>query len=353
MDTSISYQNTLHKTDGPVFIVGASRSGTTWLQSLILLDPGISSLPETKFFQWVLDPKRALSQYDKYPQKAKPIPERIGPKALEVSFGHLDEIGLVTVSAEAKGRLRHLASEGRLDPSEYLDTIMRDSRDGSKSRATRWVEKTPKHILFLSSIFRYFPSARVVCVYRDPVDIMLSTNRNFHVPYMEGLRDLTNCYKAFEVFSKNNPDRTGQIMSIAYEDMKNNIGIVNDVMKFIGCDPVPVEKLKIGAEGSFISIYGDSKMAVFQPQMSGRRRADREEDRELRGKIRSLFQLMAKDKTEGLKRYLDYSEGVKRDALFYLFLLSEIVKFLFFHMRVNLSHVKQAAIGSIRRRALI
>ncbi|HEV2292357.1 MAG TPA: sulfotransferase [Tepidisphaeraceae bacterium] len=128
-------------------IVGAQRSGTTWLQLLCAAHPKIAGSEELHLF----------SRY----------------------LGHL--------IASYYNDLRHYAEAGRsqglptlLSTDEFDDavrqfamTVLEKLLKG-KPGAALAIEKTPDHVLHLHYIRHLFPKAKIIHVIRDPRDVVVS-----------------------------------------------------------------------------------------------------------------------------------------------------------------------------------
>ncbi|HLO51676.1 MAG TPA: sulfotransferase, partial [Kamptonema sp.] len=131
-----------------IFLVGAPRSGTTMLQSLLASHPAIISVPESRFFQYLLD--------DKY---SNALVER-----LEVFF--VDEI-------RRPEFLNYFSSEqSTLEKAQafvkVLDTL------AVEKNLSIWLEKTPEHLYFIDYIEELLPEALFIHILRDPVDVIAS-----------------------------------------------------------------------------------------------------------------------------------------------------------------------------------
>ncbi|HUO00295.1 MAG TPA: sulfotransferase [Bradyrhizobium sp.] len=134
-----------------IFLVGAPRSGTTWLQLLLSASPRVATVTETHLFS---DYTRSLFS---------------GWKC-----HHDDESGV---------GLHHL-----MIYDEYL-TVVRDlvSKIMARILATRpgatiVLEKTPIHALFWPDILQVFPQAHFIHIIRDPrgvVASMLAASQNW------------------------------------------------------------------------------------------------------------------------------------------------------------------------------
>jgi hypothetical protein len=115
----------------PVFVVGCPRSGTTWLQSMLLAHPGLAGpREETALFSSVKD--------------------IVGNDALAQRAG----TGVVT------GAVRDFAA------TMFAASLP----DGT----TRLIEKTPHHALHLDIIESLFPDAFVIAIHRDGRDVVRS-----------------------------------------------------------------------------------------------------------------------------------------------------------------------------------
>ena len=258
----------------PVFVVGASRAGTTWLQSLLSLHPALFSPPETKLFQCVLDRHRLLTFRELYPQRRKPIPRLLRPTDLETAFRHLDEIGLIEVGADVRESLRRLAAGGFLDPCTLLNVIAyNNAHDRHDAVQKLWVEKTPRHIFFLEDIFRLFPAARVICIQRDVVDQAASAYRTFQFPVIHGLLDGMRSYRAIDDFVKRHPSSSGRIAIVTYEALRTDPQAVMDrLCAFLNLPALGSNENDLAdlSKRAFAEIYGQTPMAAVQPQMSPR-----------------------------------------------------------------------------------
>lgn len=264
--------------EDPVFIVGAARSGTTWLQSLVTLHPRFYSRPETKLFQVLLRPPGPLSFDEQYPQHTHPIPDRVSPQILEAALERLDALALVRLGEEARNELRVAATNGSLTPAKLLDSVMALS-EGSRPPAARcWVEKSPRHILHVADIFHAFPRARIVCIRRDLIDQAVSADRTFGFPVLTAIRDAEICYRAYERALADLPDKRAQCVEVQYEDLKRDpASHLATIHRFLGVAPLDLtaEELRSRSRDVFQDTYAKTSMMGFQPGMTDK--ADRDD----------------------------------------------------------------------------
>lgn len=143
----------------PIFIVGSARSGTTMLAVMFDRHSRIAVPPETRFF------------FEYIPHMwpdGKP--------------GSREEMVDRALAHEATGSLG-------LEREELLDQYSRYEPDfpnllramievyARKRGKARQGEKSPNHIISVPLILRSFPTAKVICIYRDGRDSVLSMMR--------------------------------------------------------------------------------------------------------------------------------------------------------------------------------
>lgn len=130
----------------PVFIVGAPRSGTTWLQLLLSQSPSIASCNETHLFSSYL--ASLFKAWSAFQDNTRPI-----------GLHHL------MTEAEYFGAI-----------ADFAEQVFRKIRD-TKPAASVVLEKTPAHGRCWRSIVRIFPNARFIHLVRDPRAVVASLRR--------------------------------------------------------------------------------------------------------------------------------------------------------------------------------
>lgn len=126
-----------------LFIVGAPRSGTTWLQAMLASHPAVATGPETQFF-------KVMSAIDSsFSQK---LPRAVGLSQYLSS----DEFYSIMTN------LFHRVA-GKLQPPH--------------GPIIYFLEKTPEHALYVPFILRCLPDARFIHILRDARHVVASLCR--------------------------------------------------------------------------------------------------------------------------------------------------------------------------------
>lgn len=129
-----------------VFIVGCPRSGTTWIQRLLVCHPQVHTGHESDLFDIYIGPQlRAWRRY-------------LDPKSSSRKVGlgcYFQEDKFLDVLGEYMLKLLE-PMVGDLQPGELF------------------IEKTPSHALFIPEITELLPASRIIHVLRDARDVVAS-----------------------------------------------------------------------------------------------------------------------------------------------------------------------------------
>lgn len=206
----------------PIFIVGCPRSGTTLLASIFDRHSQMAVTPESIFFRhfW----KFRLGGRERYPADK-----------------------LVQLFTEGR-----YTRELQLDPavlSEYVGTgeisVMEFFRTAVNLFAhlkgkPRCAEKTGIHLMYVPEIFKYFPEARVICIYRDGRDCALSLGKiEYAVPAL--LRGYSSVWREYAAtmlkYQEQFPDR---FRSVQYESLlAQPTEVMTSLMQYVGLEFEP------------------------------------------------------------------------------------------------------------------
>jgi hypothetical protein len=178
-----------------IFVIGAPRSGTTLIQSVLSFNQQITSFDEeTGFFMY----------RDLFSNRYENIEEKQFKKIVDEST---DMVSLFDAISKCK-----------IEISEH---------------AVCFLEKTPQHVLYLSTLLKLFPNSKFINVYRDVRDSSLSALKFAGIEQGKDLETFVRywqkCVKArLRVQSEN-------ILDVKYEcfvsDPKNEL---IKVMRFLG-----------------------------------------------------------------------------------------------------------------------
>lgn len=153
--------------NGPIFIVGAPRSGTTVLQYRLRNHPRIS-LPtgESHFF---IPLYRNQSAYGDLSQLTNV--RRVLQAMLDQSQDFL-KTDLHGMTFEIDTLANELHAEGRHTLPAIIAGIFEKNAQGEGK--ARWGDKTPYYVMHLPKLLEWFPDAQIVHLIRDGRDVALS-----------------------------------------------------------------------------------------------------------------------------------------------------------------------------------
>jgi hypothetical protein len=199
-----------------VFIVGPARAGTSWLHTTLAEHPDIASPPETELFSSLLDPmQRSWERHRELVEKARDDSDR------QLAYG------LATV----------------LDDDEFL-TMMRSIYAtvrnlvlAEKPGATRFLEKTPDHALFIATITRVVPDVQLLFLVRDPRDTVRSLLEARRAEW--GHWAPTSVEEATTLWVRNVQAALchkgdARMMIVRYEDLRDGPAELERVAEFLG-----------------------------------------------------------------------------------------------------------------------
>ncbi|MEG3898512.1 MULTISPECIES: sulfotransferase [unclassified Microcoleus] len=198
-----------------IFLVGAPRSGTTILQSLLAAHPEVISFPESKFFHYLL--------YDQFAGKL--------PSRMEAFFK--DEIKRPELLKD-------------FDDSQTVETkaswFVR-VLDGlaAEQKKSIWLEKTPEHMYFIDDIEHFLPDAKFIHILRNGMDTIASmydATRSFNELWGAGW-DLNHCIGRWEhamLTSHKYVNKSNHIL-VKYEELLDDkTKTLGEICKFIGIE---------------------------------------------------------------------------------------------------------------------
>lgn len=196
-----------------VFVVGAPRSGTTLLQTLLQAHHDCFGIEgETGLFDW-----QNLFRKER------------------LHFG-LEGDALKTAMNEASGRV------------DFMDRQI--GRLSEESGRKIFIEKTPQHVLRLPVILRSFPEARIVHITRDGRDGFCSAQSHRNVPQRRSASAFAHYWRKC-VRAGLRHDRDPRLRRIRYEDLTlDPETTLRGVMEGLGLewDPDVLDPMKRGRD---------------------------------------------------------------------------------------------------------
>lgn len=131
-----------------LFLVGSPRSGTTLLQSLLAAHPAIISVPESRFFQYLLDEQFQPAFFERLTQFFENEIHR--PEFLSYFNPEQSETEKARCFLQILDQLAH----------EQYQSI--------------WLEKTPEHLAYIDYLEGLLPDALFIHILRNPLDVIAS-----------------------------------------------------------------------------------------------------------------------------------------------------------------------------------
>jgi len=155
-------------TGAPIFIVGASRSGTALVRAVLSQHPNIYISGETHYFDDLRVKLGRLSREGLNPGTRRSCEDYF----LALSHRPYGHKGDPERSEISRDELSDVASRLGGVGDNYFEAfcIIWSTRHGKQ----RWGEKTPRHIYRVAEILERYPGAKVVCTMRDPRAVVSS-----------------------------------------------------------------------------------------------------------------------------------------------------------------------------------
>lgn len=201
-----------HAKAGPIFVVGAPRSGNTLVGCLLNKHPDCFILFERSIFS---DTFRKWTRMTRLEQ-ATP----------EDAFSTLILDGVQWQEYNRRARisktvLQDCARRGEGRFADMFDAYMRLVIEKEKSGATVWGDKNPAHSGFLPSIQAEYPDARFINVFRDPRAVAASlTDKRFTPAGNDLLINAEVARHYIQIFDEGLARiDASSVLSVRYEDL--------------------------------------------------------------------------------------------------------------------------------------
>lgn len=209
--------------DTGLFLVGAPRSGTTLLQTILAHHEDLYSAPETSFFNRIVP---ELGVEFRNPEKRV---TSVHLELIENDFRYMTGIPL---------SLKDKVSEGASILNVFEAMMMSFNKAGKK----RWIEKTTNHARAMLLIRQFYPQARFIHLIRDPVDsvgsmirIRPTDLRDFRIRYVSPIFGFARVWQKCVNGALRYPHQKN-VLHVFYEDLVRRPA---DTLKIV-CDFVDI-----------------------------------------------------------------------------------------------------------------
>jgi hypothetical protein len=170
----------------PIFVVGAPRTGTTLMREILNRHPRIHLFDEVHFFERIWDDRSRLGDLGGQDSRREAI-DRL--RRIVQEFGSDQDVARILEPETFEEEMR---KEG----GGYPGLLAALLKSGARLRgAELWGDSSPQDVLYLSTIFEWFPNARVIALLRDP-RAFLASYKNYHrrgvSSYRERYNPITN-----------------------------------------------------------------------------------------------------------------------------------------------------------------
>lgn len=159
--------------NGPLFIVGAPRSGTTLLQYMLRSHPSLSIPTGESHFFVPLMRNEAL-----YGDLAQPENVRRVLQAMHRQSAGFLETDLHGVRFDVEALTTQLVAQGRRTMRDLITGLFEMNAAGEGK--PRWGDKTPYYVLHMPALLRWWPDAQFIHIVRDGRDVALSLFERKH-----------------------------------------------------------------------------------------------------------------------------------------------------------------------------
>jgi hypothetical protein len=171
----------------PLFITGLPRSATTFLHTLLSLDPA-NAVPRcwqliypypSQWRLWQTDTRRARVEFQlRMFRWLSPGVENLHPLTADTPQECTDITAQVFQSLRFDSTHRIPSYQSWLDGNGHLNAFRFHRRFlqhlDSQSPGHRWVLKSPDHVFSLDAIRTVYPDAQIVFLHRDPLSVVAS-----------------------------------------------------------------------------------------------------------------------------------------------------------------------------------
>ena len=146
-----------------LFLIGCPRSGTTLLQSMVASHPQVVSFPETHFFSETLSINPLLRRVRFY-----------GPHTQQFVKNFLSRYGYTTITPFKEATPFYTHNQWCRTVLDTIDEMIIEQSKNIESDIVWGLEKTPRHLFYISSIQQNGYSNKFIHILRNGPDVVAS-----------------------------------------------------------------------------------------------------------------------------------------------------------------------------------
>lgn len=155
--------------NSPIFIVGCDRSGTTLLR-LMLIQSSELHIPQESYFYSILQ-----KPHDIYGDFTQPYQRWFFIRDLQTHQANRKTFTFSVFNLSVETAESVLAKSAPMSVADAISTLFMASAQQLNKK--NWGDKTPSHILHISSLAETYPDAKFIHIIRDGRDVAVSLRK--------------------------------------------------------------------------------------------------------------------------------------------------------------------------------
>ena len=267
-----------------IFLVGAARSGTTLLQSLLSAHSQIYSFPETHFFSKTIPMRRSKQQLWRFKKKNVNLVKQF----MEETKTADSETLLATINPRT------------VILKDWIGSLLKILDEITLQKGySIWLEKTPSHLRYVNLLEKTDPDINYIHIIRQGEDVIASLYEvtRKHSDKWGGERTLDNCigrWKRDFIISSKYLGKTNHSFVLYEEFVKNPESIIKHLC----------EKLQLPFEERMLEEYKDEASKIISKDEEWKENVSKEIGK--RSKFNMIF---SKEEQEYVKSKIEDTDA--------------------------------------------
>ncbi len=202
-----------NKAEGPFFIVGCVRSGTSLLRNMLALHPRLECPAETHLFRWA-EPF-GTPEFEKFYKKSALFKQ------------HREEDGIAHFDFHYN--LRYQATR-----KSMMDWYGQRFLQARKNPQARWFDKTPQNVYGVLLLAAAYSEAKFLHIVRNPLSVAASLVKGDIMPKLNPHAAANYWLEAAMILSHYKQLAPQRILELKYEDLIGEpVAKITEVLEFI------------------------------------------------------------------------------------------------------------------------